>query len=193
MSGDGTTRRRTLLQSIVGVAQAIFLSEAASIAVVDAGAGDFVFEAVAGQGEEIVGSRFPSGQGLAGYVAQSGEPLIIDDLSSDPRFARDVAEGTGYVPNAMMVAPLLREDRTLGVITVLDRGQTARSTLQELELLVRFADQAAVALEAFETEHGDGAAGSAAVAALDRRLGELAPERRAAAERLIEQLVDVLA
>jgi hypothetical protein len=73
------------------------------------------------------------------------EPAIIDDLSERPRFARDRAAETGYVPEAIMIAPLLREERTLGVLSVLDRGSSGRSTLQELELLVHFDDQAAPA------------------------------------------------
>ena len=143
--------RAELLQSIVQVARAIFVARAASIALLDARAGDFVFEAVAGEGAgTLVGTRFPAGEGVAGTVAQSGEPAIIDDLSQHPRFARDRAAETGYVPEAIMVAPLLREERTLGVLSVLDRGSSGRSTLQELELLVHFADQAALALDAGE-------------------------------------------
>ena len=195
---DGSSGRRALLQSIVGVAQAIFLAQAASIAVVDEEAGDFVFEAVSGAGESIVGLRFPVGQGLAGYVAQSGEPLIIDDLSTDPRVARQLAEQTGYVPNAMMVAPLLQDERTLGVLEVLDRGQTGRSGFQELQLLVRFADQAAVALELSDVTRRSGEAlghggASTALTALARRLDGLDGRRRAAAERLVEDLLELLA
>jgi GAF domain-containing protein len=88
--------RSELLQSIVEVARAIFLAQAASIALLDASARDFAFEAVAGQGAgSLIGTRFPAGQGVAGTVAQTGEPVIIVDLAGDPRFARDVAGDDG--------------------------------------------------------------------------------------------------
>jgi signal transduction protein with GAF and PtsI domain len=181
--------RRELLQAVVEVARAIFLAEAASIAVLDHESGEFVFTAVAGTGEEIVGSRFAAGKGLAGMVAQSGEPLIVDDLAGESHFARDVAESTGYVPNAMMVAPLIRGEDTLGVLSVLDRGATGRKPLEELELLARCAAQAAVSLEAT----ADAPAVAPQIAALARRLDAVSHDRRGSAERLLASLSELLA
>ena len=52
-----------------------------------------MFEAVAGEGEDdLVGMRFPSGTGIAGWVLSTRQPLVIEDVANDPRFARDVAE-----------------------------------------------------------------------------------------------------
>lgn len=187
--------RRELLQSIVEVARAIFLAQAASIALLEPSSQDFVFEAVAGRGaDSLVGARFPAGQGVAGTVAQTGEPVIIDDLASDPSFARDVAAETGYVPRAMMVAPLERGERTLGVLSVLDRARTGRTTLQELELLVAFAKQAALAVDVGETaRHAsdlmEGVPGHLGmVARLAQRLDGLPPARREAGLRLLAAL-----
>ena len=72
---------------------------------------------------------------------------MIEDVPSDPRFARDVAERTGYVPKGLMAVPLLHEERALGVLEVLDRPQDARFTLAEMDLLGLFANQAAIALD----------------------------------------------
>jgi GAF domain-containing protein len=187
--------RRDLLQSIVEVARAIFLAQAASIALLVDSSQDFMFEAVAGYGaERLVGMRFPAGQGVAGMVAQTGEPVIIDDLAGDPRFARDLASETGYVPQAMMVAPLERGERTLGVLSVLDRGRTGRTALQELELLAAFATQAALAVDVGETarratdliERAPAQLG--VVARLAERLDSLPPARRDAGLRLLADL-----
>jgi GAF domain-containing protein len=183
--------RRELLQSVVEVARAIFLAEAASVAVLDPETDRFVFAAVAGAGsDDLVGTGFAAGQGLAGTVAQSGEPLIVDDLANDTRFARAVAERSGYVPNAMMVASLLRGEDTLGVLSVLDRGTTGRRPLQELELLQRFADQAAIALEATSSAVP---VTPSVVAALEQRLRSVPDARRRSAERLLTALEELLA
>lgn len=180
--------RRELLQAVVEVARAIFRAQAASVAVLDHETGEFVFTAVAGAGEEIVGTRFAAGKGLAGTVAQSGEPLIADDLAGDASFARDVAQSTGYVPGAMMVAPLIRGDATLGVVSVLDRGATDRGPLQELELLARFAELAAVSLEATAAA----TVTPPEIAALVPRMGAVSDERRRSAARLLESLSELL-
>jgi GAF domain-containing protein len=192
--------RRALLQSIADVARAIFLSKAASIAVLDAGSRLFRFEAVAGEGAgSLVGTTFPFGQGIAGTVAQTGEPVIVDDLSSDPRFARAVAEESGYLPSAMMVAPLVGEEETLGVLSVLDRGRTGRTTLEELQLLSAFADQAALAVALGESaERASALLGGTTdddlgrVARLAAGLDALSGPKREAAMRLLDALAALL-
>ncbi|WP_328946162.1 GAF domain-containing protein [Streptomyces sp. NBC_00250] len=141
-----------LLQSVVDTARAIFGAEASSILLLEAAADELVFEAVSGQGQEfLVGRRFPAGRGIAGWVAASGEPMVVDDLHDSASFDRNVAESTGYVPNALMAAPLLHGDRVLGVLEVLDPSPQARSSLSELDLLSLFARQAAVALHVLTT------------------------------------------
>ena len=74
-------------------------------------------------------------------------PLVIEDVQNDPRFARDVAEDTGYVPKGLMAAPLLHEEGALGVLSVLDRPEQTLFSLQEMELLGLFANQAAIAVD----------------------------------------------
>jgi GAF domain-containing protein len=80
-------------------------------------------------------------------VLVTGQPLVLDDLEQDPRFARDVAESTGYVPKSLMAVPLLHGEEALGVLQVLDRPQRERFSLQEMELLGLFGNQAAIALD----------------------------------------------
>ena len=139
---------RELLQSIVEVARAIFGARASSIFLLDTGTDELVFEAVAGEGaSSLLGQRLPSSTGIAGWVLTARQPLVLDDLENDPRFARDVAESTGYVPTSLMAVPLLHDEEVLGVLQVLDRPQRERFSLQEMELLGLFASQAAVALD----------------------------------------------
>ncbi|MFF4537146.1 GAF domain-containing protein [Streptomyces aureus] len=151
-TGAGTATRagsaeHDLLQSVVDTARAIFGAAASSVLLHDRDTDELVFQAVAGEGEEsLVGSRFPAGRGLAGWVLVSGEPMIADDLRKQGMFAKDVAKATGYVPDALMAAPLAHRDRVLGVLEVLDPAEQSRSSLSELDLLALFARQAAAAL-----------------------------------------------
>ena len=137
-----------LLRSIVEVARAIFKAKASSVFLLDEESDELVFEAVAGEGSDsLVGQRFPSSTGIAGFVLVSRQPLVIEDVLADPRFSRETAESTGFVPKGLMAVPLLHEERTLGVLEVLDRPKEARFTLAEMELLGLFAGQAAIALD----------------------------------------------
>ena len=186
---------RALLSAIVEVARSIFGAKASSILLLDEATEELVFEAVVGEGEEtLLGLRFPAGKGIAGWVLATRTPLVIEDVQQDPRFAKDVAEETGYVPSGLMAAPLLHEERALGVLSVLDRPEQSLFSLQEMELLGLFANQAAIAvdlllrtrraerlLESDREELGVVARLAAAVDALDE-------ERREAGLRLLREL-----
>ena len=74
------------------------------------------------------------------------QPLVVDDQESDPRFSRDRAQATGYVPSSIVASPLLDDERALGVLSVLDRDPQRPFGLAELELLSRFSSQAAIGL-----------------------------------------------
>src|SRR5213592_3680620 len=194
---------RELLQAIVECARAIFGARASSIFLHDEETDELVFEAVAGEGAgELVGRRFPSSTGVAGWVLVTRQPLVIEELEQDPRFAehggREAAESTGFVPKGLMAVPLLHDERALGVLEVLDRPQQAAFSLKEMELLGLFANEAAIALDllqrarearaVLEDEGGEGAA----LARLAARLYGLEPDRREAVDRLLEAIEALL-
>src|SRR5881396_3745304 len=125
---------RSLLQSTVETARAIFSAKASSIFLLDEENDELVFEAVAGEGAAtLVGRRFPSSTGVAGWVLVTRQPLVVEDVGADTRFSREAAESTGYVPKGLMAVPLLVEDRALGVLEVLDRPSEERFTLAEMD------------------------------------------------------------
>jgi GAF domain-containing protein len=187
---------RALLRSIVDVARAIFSAQASSILLLDEATDELVFEAVSGVGEDqLVGHRLPSSTGIAGWVLVTRQPLVLDDLASDPRFARDAAEATGYVPRGLMAVPLLHGERALGVLEVLDRPPAQPFTLAEMELLGRFATQAAIALDLLgqmrrARESLEAQGGAAPLAARLAKLLEL--DADGDARRLLEALERVL-
>lgn len=185
---------RALLQSVVEVARAIFAARASSVFLLDEENDELVFEAVAGEGaESLIGQRIPSSTGIAGWVLVTRQPLVLEDVGNDPRFARDVAESTGYVPQGLMCVPLLHDEKALGVLNVLDRA--SQFTLEEMELLGLFANQAAIALDLLQrarraqailAESGDEAGELARVAAL------LEGEQGDAGRKLLAALADLL-
>src|SRR5256714_4977581 len=172
---------RALLQSVVDVARAIFKAKAASILLLDIETDELVFEAAADEASEsLIGKRFPSSTGIAGFVLVSRQPLVIEDVVADPRFSRETAESTGFVPKGLMAVPLLHEERALGVLEVLDRPSDARFTLAEMELLGLFANQAAIALDLLQRARRAQAVlgGEGELAVVARLAGALERRRR---------------
>ena len=188
-----------LLSAIVEVARSIFGAKASSILLLDEETEELVFEAVVGEGEDsLLGTRFPAGKGIAGWVLATRTPLVIEDVQQDPRFAKDVAEDTGYVPSGLMAAPLLHDERALGVLSVLDRPEQSLFTLKEMELLGLFANQASIAVDlllkarkaerVLAQEDGE----LEVVARLAAAVDALEDSRREAGLRLLRELADML-
>ena len=186
---------RALLSAIVEVARSIFGAKASSILLLDEATEELVFEAVVGEGEEtLLGARFPAGKGIAGWVLATRTPLVIEDVRQDPRFAADVAEGSGYVPSGLMAAPLIYDEEGLGVLEVLDRPERSLFSLQEMELLGLFANQAAIAVDLLLKARragrvlADDAGDLETVARLASAVDALEGEQRAAGVRLLDEL-----
>ena len=186
---------RALLQATVEVARAIFSAQASSVLLYDETTDELVFEAVAGAGSDtLVGERLPSSTGIGGWVLVTRQSIVLDDVSQDPRFAEEAAKKTGYVPKGLMCVPLIPDEEPLGVLYVLDRPQNARFSLEEMELLGLFGNQAAIALDLLRKARRakavleDGDTDAALLARVAENLEGLEGRRRAAGVELLRSL-----
>ena len=108
------------LRLCTSATRGLFGAAAASCALLEED-GHLRYVAADGKGAaEIVGVRMPVGRGIAGWAVTSEQPLAVREVASDPRFARDVAESTRYVPQAILAAPVVAEGEVIGVLQVLD-------------------------------------------------------------------------
>lgn len=136
-----------LLQSIAEAAARIFGAAAASIALVDEERQVLEFKVSYGAGSEsVVGLCIPLDQGLAGYVAMTGQPMAVQNVQQDARFNQSFAQSTGYVPRSILAMPLFSGDQVIGVMEVLDKISAPSFGMQDMELLGLFARQAAMAI-----------------------------------------------
>jgi GAF domain-containing protein len=187
---------RQLLQATVEVARGIFSARASSVFLYDETTDELVFEAVAGEGSEtLIGQRIPSSTGIAGWVLVTRQPIVLEDVTQDPRWGgHEIAERSGYIPRGLMAVPLLHGEDPVGVLNVLDRPQEARFSLEEMELLGLFANQAAISLDLLRRARRakavleDGETDAAAVARLAARLDALEGSRRKAGVELLTAL-----
>jgi GAF domain-containing protein len=140
-----------LLRSLTETARRLFGAAACSLALLSEDESELVYTVAAGQGaDDVTGMRIPVTKGIAGWVVQSGQPIAVSDVTSDPRFAKEQAEQTGYVPQAILAVPVETPARLLGVISLLDRDPRRPGAEQDMALLSLFADQAALALASVE-------------------------------------------
>jgi hypothetical protein len=148
LSVDRPDAPRSLMEGIVRTAAGVFEAAASSIALTDAITGELVYQSAWGAGaREVVGVRLPPGTGIAGAVVGSGVGEAVRDCRSDPRFAAQIAAGTGYVPYTMLVVPLLRGGRPIGALSLLNRRDGGFYGPDDLERATLFAELAVTALD----------------------------------------------
>lgn len=138
-----------LLEAIATTAKELFGAAACSIGLLTDDEAEIVFTTATGAGADgFVGTRIPSGTGIAGWVVSTGQPMAMSGLRDEKRFARDVAEQSGYVPDEILAVPVATDDETLGVLELLDRDTTRADADKDMRLLMLFANQAALAIQA---------------------------------------------
>ncbi|HEX7943624.1 MAG TPA: adenylate/guanylate cyclase domain-containing protein, partial [Phenylobacterium sp.] len=153
-----------------------------------------LFSAVA-EGLEKRQIRFPSGEGLAGWVFTHGEAVNLADAYSDARFNREIDTSTGYRTTSVLTVPVTaRDGRRLGVMQALNRLDGGAFDTADLERMSAFAAQAAVAIDnatlfsdvAAERNYNDSILRSlsAGVVTLDREIK--AAKLNPAAARILE-------
>jgi diguanylate cyclase (GGDEF)-like protein len=113
------------------------------------------------EGEDAAALRVSVGEGITGWVAESGQAVIVHDAARHPR-AIDVPGSVPLPEESMLLAPLRSEGRVIGVV-VLSRIGLNRFTDDDLRLLRVLADQTGVAIE-----------NARLLAARDRHVSELA-------------------
>ncbi|HLY28965.1 MAG TPA: GAF domain-containing protein [Aggregatilineales bacterium] len=142
-----------LLQVITESAIEILRAEAGSLLLRDEESGDLIFRlAVGGSGQDLVGSRIPAGEGIAGTVAQSGKHMIVNDTQQDNRWYGEVAQDGSALPRAfatraILAVPLTARGGSIGVLEVINKRDGTPFVEEDVNLLTAFAGQAAVAIE----------------------------------------------
>jgi HD-GYP domain-containing protein (c-di-GMP phosphodiesterase class II) len=133
----------------LGVEAAVALSgaETGSLLLVDRETGDLFFEVALGEkGEQLRKIRLSRGQGIAGWVAQTGESLIINDAPSDPRFFRGVDEKSSFITRNLICVPVRTKDKVIGALETVNK-RNGMFDEEDREILFALANHMAIAIE----------------------------------------------
>lgn len=137
-----------LLDEIVATAAYVLRAQAASLFLIDEDTEELIFAVTLGEkAAEVKQFRLPVGQGIAGFTAATGQAIAIADVQKDQRWAQDIGRAVDYIPKTMLAVPLIRDDRVVGVLQLLDKDGGKPFGQEDIETASRFATQAAVAIE----------------------------------------------
>ena len=141
-----------LLELVVQIAARVIGAETASLLLLDPSTQELVFTvAVPDRLAELLPLRVRLGEGIAGLVALTGQPMEVADVRNDPRHAVRIAEQVGYFPSSLLCVPLMFGDEVVGVLELMDKQGAQGFDNSDIETLGLFAQLAAVAIEQSQT------------------------------------------
>ncbi len=144
---NSTLQLETLLEIVIDRAIGVTGAERGFLMLRDESSGQLHFAVARNmRQQDIEESSFQVSRSIVNRVAETGEPILTDNASTDPRFVDSVSIAT-YVLRSILCVPLLAKMRTIGVLYVDNRVRIGHFTPDDLTLLTAFANQAAVAIE----------------------------------------------
>jgi signal transduction histidine kinase len=147
-SMSSTFDQGKVLENTMQLATAVLDATASALMMVDEQSQELVFEYAYGElGSVLRKQRTPLDEGIAGWVATRGVPVVVNDVESDPRFSPLVDTRTGFLTRSVICVPLQIRGKTIGVLEALNKRSEAGFDSEDLNLMVTTANQAAIAIE----------------------------------------------
>ncbi len=138
---------QSVLRIIADKAKTMIRCKAWSLFLIDASTHELVFTMVGGpKAWRLKGRRIQPGQGIAGWVAQSGTPAMIADVTRDRRFLAEIDRATKFVTKSVLCVPIFSKKHPVAVLEMVNKIGTPFDR-QDLRLLTRLCEQASIALE----------------------------------------------
>ena len=144
---NSTLDSREIRKRAIEAATRLVDAETGSLLLVDQETGDLFFEVALGdKGNALKEIRLSKGEGIAGSVLDSGQPVIIHDVQSDPRFFKVADEKSFFKTKSMLSVPVMTKERTIGVLEAINKKEGLFDE-EDKEGLCALANQVAVAVE----------------------------------------------
>ncbi len=142
----GCLEPHSLFQTVLEEARKITGARQGSLMVTANGSGEMIVKAVTGMNEKVVQRlRVRPGQGIAGKVFATGEPIVVENVERDPRFQR--TNRPRYSTKSFLSIPITLEGRVVGVLNLSDKVSGEIFSGEDLTLLQTLAAQATIAIE----------------------------------------------
>jgi HD-GYP domain-containing protein (c-di-GMP phosphodiesterase class II) len=145
---NSTLDHKEIRRRAMEAATQLMKAEAGSLLLVDEGKRQLYFEVALGNREEDI-KRIPLnfGEGIAGWVAQNGKPLIVNSPKKDPRFFKGVDERTEFKTRNIICVPVRVKEKIIGVLEAINKQERGGFNRADLSLFISLADQVAIALD----------------------------------------------
>jgi diguanylate cyclase (GGDEF)-like protein len=145
-----TLELNDIITTIMKKSKKLIKAETWSILLLDEETGELVIEKITGKKEDtskMKKVRIRLGEGIAGWVAQEGIPVVMPDVSIDERFCSAMGKETGIRTKSLMCVPIKSKGNIIGVLEIANKTTDTPFTKDDLDIIMRIVDHAAIAVE----------------------------------------------
>ena len=123
-------------------------SMASSLMLLDERTGELVLSVPTGpKAAKLTDMRIPASEGIAGWVVEHGQPVLVPDVKKDERFYKEVDRVSRFKTKSIVCVPLKAKTKLIGVLEVMNKVDGTSFTEEDVALMSIFAYQAAMAIE----------------------------------------------
>jgi len=145
---NSTLDHQEVRRRAMEAATQLMKAKVGSLLLIDEGREQLYFEVALGDQEETVKKvTLSMGEGIAGWVAKNGKPLIVNAPEKDTRFFKGVDGRTGFRTRNIICVPVKVKERVIGVLEAVNKKRGEQFDREDLSLFVSLADQVAIALD----------------------------------------------
>ena len=145
---NSTLEQQEVRKRAIEAATQLMKAERGSLLLLDDKRGKLYFEAAPrDQGKTLKTITLNVGEGIAGWVAQKGRPLIVNQAERDPRFYKAVNGRTGFKTRNLICAPVKVKKKVIGVLEAVNKQDGADFDGEDLSLFTSLSNQIAIALD----------------------------------------------
>src|SRR3972149_5618781 len=139
---------KEVLEQVIRMTQKTLKASAASILLFRGNDQELYFEMASGPvGKELRQVKLNTRYGIAGQVARTGKPLIVNDVARSTNFHKMIDDTTGFQTKSLVCAPLIAQKKILGVVEILNKQDGTEFADNDLDAVMAVSDVAATAIE----------------------------------------------
>ncbi|MCP3872939.1 MAG: GAF domain-containing protein [Desulfobacteraceae bacterium] len=145
---NSTVELVDVLSLIMKYSNIVTDAEASTLMLLDEDTGEMVFSVPTGPNADALKDiRIPPRVGVAGWVAENQQYVIVEDAKKDPRFYDEIDNMTGSETKSLLCVPMRTKRKLIGALEVINKANQAYFTEDDALLLNILSHQAAIAIE----------------------------------------------
>ena len=145
---NSTLNEKEIRKRAMEAATRLMDAETGSLLLIDREKGELFFEVALGKKDRVVSEkRLKIGEGIVGWVAKTGRPVICNDVENDPRYLNMADERSGFRTRNMICTPVSIKDKVIGVLQAINKKKGGLFTKWDLDDFNTLANQVAIAID----------------------------------------------